>query len=293
MIRRNASLATSHERRGVITFFNLGHYGQLGNQLFQYATLRAVSDSLGYEMRVPMRLDAPKKSGLFELGPLSLACAPLAQDDVRMLKHRYVEKTHAFDPGVFAVSDWTDLCGFFQTEKYFKHLRQELLREFAFRDPIDSYASRYVGAVRLRSDGAPLVAVHVRRGDYLRKGDRFRVLSAAWYRRAMETFAGSKPVFLFFSDDPDWCVASFGGARDPESVPGPQSILHVSTPDHWHDLAVMTRCDHFIIANSSFSWWGAWLAQHARKVVVAPKPWFGPAMGLDESDIVPEEWHRL
>lgn len=277
----------------MITFLNLGRYGQLGNQLFQYATLRAVSESLGYELRVPMRLDAPKKSGLFELAPLSLACKPLEEEDTRLLKHRYVERTHAFDPGVFEIPDWTDLLGFFQTEKYFKHLRHELLREFTFRDPIGNYASRYIESVRVRSDGAPLVAVHVRRGDYLKKGDRFRVLSAAWYRSAMDMFAESGPVFLFFSDDPHWCVENFGGTQDPKSVLRRPSVLHVATPDHWHDLAVMTQCDHFIVANSSFSWWGAWLAQSAEKTVVAPKPWFGPKMGRDERDIVPEEWRKL
>ena len=277
----------------MITFYSLGYYGQLGNQLFQYATLRAVAEAQGYEMRIPMRFDAPKRSGLVELGPLSLACEALAEEDARRFRHRYIERTHAFDPGVFDVGDWTDLAGYFQSEKYFKHLRRELLREFAFRDPIRAYASRYIEAVRARSGGAPLVAVHVRRGDYLQKGDRFRVLSAAWYRSAMDMFAGSKSVFLFFSDDPAWCVENFGGAQDRESVLRPSSLLHVSTPDHWHDLAVMTQCDHFIIANSSFSWWGAWLAQRAKKIVVAPKPWFGPAMGRDESDIVPQDWHRL
>lgn len=293
MICRHASIRFGRGRRSVITFLNLGRYGQLGNQLFQYATLRAVSQSLGYELRVPMRFDAPKKSGLFELGPLSLACKPLAQVDAGLLKHRYVERTHAFDAGVFEIPDWTDLLGFFQTEKYFKHLRHELLREFTFRDPIAGYASRFIGAVRGRSGGASLIAVHVRRGDYLKKGDRFRVLSADWYRRAMDMFAGSRSVFLLFSDDPGWCVENFGGAQELESLRRPRSVLHVSTPDHWHDLAVMMQCDHFIVANSSFSWWGAWLAQAAEKVVVAPKPWFGPKMGRDESDIVPEEWHRL
>ena len=65
----------------MITFSHLGWYGQLGNQLFQYATLRAVAESQGYELRIPMRFDAPKKRGLIELGPLSLACEPLTRED--------------------------------------------------------------------------------------------------------------------------------------------------------------------------------------------------------------------
>lgn len=277
----------------MITFYSLGHYGQLGNQLFQYATLRAVAEAQGYEMRIPMRVDAQKNSGLVELGPLSLGCEPLAEEDARRFTHRYIERTHAFDPDVFNVRDWTDLAGYFQSEKYFKHLRRELLREFTFRDPIGAFASRYIEAVRARSGGAPLVAVHVRRGDYLEKGGRLRILSADWYRGAMDMFAQSGPVFLIFSDDPGWCAENFGGSPDPDSLLRPLSVIHVATPDHWHDLAAMTQCDHFIISASSFSWWGAWLAQGAKKIVVAPKPWFGPGMGLDESDIVPEDWHRL
>ena len=277
----------------MITFYNLGHYGQLGNQLFQYATLRAVAEAQGYEMRIPMRFDAPKNKGLVELGPFSLACEPLAEEDTRRFTHRYIEKTHAFDPDVFDVRDWTDLAGYFQSEKYFKHLRQELLRELSFRDPIGDYAARYIEAIRARSGGAPLVAVHVRRGDYLEKNGRLRVLSPDWYRTAMDMFKKTGPVFLFFSDDPGWCVANFGESPDPESILRPLSVAQVATPDHWHDLAVMMLCDHFIISASSFSWWGAWLSRHPKKTVVAPKPWFGPGMNRDERDIVPEEWRRI
>lgn len=277
----------------MITFSHLGWYGQLGNQLFQYATLRAVAESQGYELRIPMRFDAPKKKGLIELGPLSLACEPLTREDARRIKYRYKEKGFGFDPGIFDVPDWTDLVGFFQSEKYFKHLRAELLREFTFRDPIAAYASRYVEMVRLRAEGAALVAVHVRRGDYLEDSDRFRVLTESWYRSAMDVFAGDRSVFLFFSDDLEWCKENFGGVTDPNSALPSSSNLHVATPSHWHDLAIMTQCDHFIVAGSSFSWWGAWLSQHAKKIVVAPKPWYGSRMGLDESDIVPEDWRRI
>ena len=283
----------AHETLVVITFSRLGWYGQLGNQLFQYATLRAVAESQGYELRIPMRFDGPKKRGLVELGPLSLACEPLTREDARQIKYRYKEKGFGFDPGIFDVPDWTDLVGFFQSEKYFRHLRRELLREFTFRDPISAYASRYIGMVRHRADGAGLVAVHVRRGDYLEDSARFRVLTVSWYRGAMEVFARTKSVFLFFSDDPAWCMENFSGVTDPNSVRPAPSNLHVATPSHWHDLAVMAQCDHFIVAGSSFSWWGAWLSQNERKIVVAPKPWYGPEMRLDESDIVPEDWRQL
>ena len=277
----------------MITFLNLGKYGQLGNQLFQYATLRAVAESMDCEMSIPMHGDKPKGAGLVELGALSLACKPLTDTDARHIRNQYIERSHAFDPDVFNQPDWTDFLGFFQTEKYFKHLRQELLREFTFRDSIGAYASRYVAAIRAQVGKAPLVAVHVRRGDYLKKPEHARILTQAWYRNAMDMFATSRPVFLIFSDDPGWCAENLGGLADRQAIRRLPWTLQVTTPDHWHDLAVMTLCDHFIIAGSSFSWWGAWLCRSADKIVVAPKPWFGPKMGFHESDIVPEDWRRL
>jgi hypothetical protein len=277
----------------VITFSRLGWYGQLGNQLFQYATLRAVAESIECEMRIPMRFDQPKQRGLVELEPLSIRCQALTAADLAQMRNTYKERWHGFDPAVFEQPDWTDFAGFFQTEKYFKHLRAELLEEFAFRAPIAEHAARYVAAIRAQAGAAPLVAIHVRRGDYLTKPDYARILPLAWYLTAMETFDRFQPVYLVFSDDPAWCMENLGAASDREPISRRPATLQVAGPDHWHDLAVMALCDHFIIAGSSFSWWGAWLSQSEGKIVVAPERWFGPKSGIDESDIVPEGWRKL
>ena len=277
----------------MITFSKLGWFGQLGNQLFQYATLRAVAESMECELRIPMRFDQPKKQGLVELEPLSIACGALSEADLGQMRNRYTERTHTFDPDVFSQPDWTDFTGYFQTEKYFRHLREDLLREFAFREPIADYAARSIGALRARVGSSPLVAIHVRRGDYLKKPDYARILPRAWYLTAMETFDRSDPLYLVFSDDPAWCMENLGASSDPEAIARLPCTLQVSTPDHWHDLALMALCDHFIIAGSSFSWWGAWLSQSEKKIVIAPKRWFGPKSGLDESDIVPDGWRKL
>jgi len=277
----------------VITFSKLGLYGQLGNQLFQYAMLRAVAESMECEMGIPMRFDQPKKLGLVELEPLSIRCQPLTEADLGQIQNTYTERGHAFDPEVFDQPDWTDFRGYFQSEKYFKHLRADLLREFAFREPIAAYAARYIAAIRAQAGTAPLVGIHVRRGDYLKKPEYARILPLAWYLTAMEMFARSESVFLVFSDDPAWCMENLGASADQEPIRRRPWTLQVATPDHWHDLAVMTLCDHFIVAGSSFSWWGAWLCRSDEKIVVAPKPWFGPKSGVDESDIVPQGWRRL
>ena len=93
-------------------------------------------------------------------------------------------------------------------------------------------------------------------------------------------------VYLVFSDDILLVP--------PEAlIPCGWNIEYCQTESHWLDLAIVSRCDHFIISPSTFSWWGAWMANNPAKVVVTPKPWFGPKQGLDARDIVPAGWHQL
>lgn len=267
----------------MITFSKLGQYGQLGNQLFQYALLRAVAARNGYEVGVPRRFMGAKGRDLVELAPFAIT-APGLPADFRP-RARFTETSHRYDPAVFDQPDGTDFFGFFQSEKYFKPIEGQLRNELRLPAVMVQTAATWVRE-SLSSDGTALAcAVHVRRGDYLRYPRMLRALSPAWYRRACGVVAsalGSREIsWLVFSDDVPWCVQHLQGPRTHFSI----------LPDHYHDLAAMALCQAHVISPSSFGWWGAWLARST--CVVTPTPWFAPGSGLDARDLVPEPWARL
>ena len=262
-------------------------WSQLGNQLFQWAMLRAVSIRRGFEIRLPMTPDLPKCQGKNELTQFRVHYGHLNDDDRPKLHRKYTERSSAYDPNVFEQPDWTLFDGYFQSERYFADIAAQVRQEVRFVPTIEAAADHYIARLRKEYPRHNVVALHVRRGDYLAKWalGRFRVLPPAYFHAGAEYLPPGDRVYLVFSDDMPWCRRKLRRRG--------WNIEYCETESHWHDLAVLSRCDHFIISPSSFSWWGAWLATNPRKVVVTPRPWFGPMITLDPRDIVPQEWIQL
>ena len=161
------------------------------------------------------------------------------------------------------------LVGFFQSEKYFSKYRQELLDIFAPpSQTVDELRAKY-GFIL----DQPNCAIHVRRGDYLHRTQYNPVCSPDYYRSAIELF-DRDTKFLVFSDDLDWCKQIF-------KSPSCTFSEHV---DEVMDLYLMSMCSHHIIANSSFSWWAAWLNRNPHQRIIAPKKWFGSALSHFNTD---------
>ncbi len=277
-------------------------FGGLGNQLFQYAAGRALALRVGTELALDLRaldgwvshavygLEAfaikarvsgvalpPVRGGLaYALWRAGLTKGP------RLLR----EARSGFDARVLAAPDDSYLHGYFQSEAYFADQAAPLREELRHRS-----AAKGEGAVwlaRIRQDGRA-VSLHVRRGDYLAEADRQGICDAGYYARALQAVAdaaGITPRVYVFSDDPVWAarnlsfglethVVSQGGSEDPAE-----------------DLRLMSACRHHIIANSTFSWWGAWLNPAAEKVVVAPARWT-QRDGAVERGICPAGWLRV
>jgi Glycosyl transferase family 11 len=188
--------------------------------------------------------------------------------------------TNALKPEVLTAPDQTYLLGYWQFEEYFADREPEIRHAFAFpRMAADS--DRLADTIREK----PSVSVHVRRGDYLAE-ERLGFLDASYYRRAVHMIIGENgPVRPFvFSDDPGWCREHLD-LEDAMIVDRPLPVERA-----WEDMCLMSMCDHHVISNSTFGWWGAWLNPSRSKVVVAPRRWVLSPKRI--GDPVPARWLR-
>lgn len=245
----------------MISFPYLGAMGRLGNQLFQMAATIAVAadngDSWAFPSNWGYQADFPV-SGCFrdDFGNGRLYDWPAWQP----------YKAIPYEPGL-------RIMGFFQSERYFAGqagLVRSLLTPKAFR----------------RAVYRRVASVHVRRTDYLPASTCWPTLTVEYYMEAARMLAGKVDRFFVYSDDPQWCRDAF---RDPRFV-----IRSSESSRDVQDLAAMASCEHHIIANSTFSWWGAWLDPSPEKTVIAPKRWFGPDMAAFRTDdLFPDAWTLL
>ncbi|QOX79704.1 alpha-1,2-fucosyltransferase [Trichlorobacter lovleyi] len=283
--------------------------GGLGNQLFQYAAGRALAEKHGVELFLDLsRLQHPKPGDTprcFELAPFNIKASLLAEENRQPLGnyqaclHRLVlkagipllgniilkEQGCGFDPLISRAPSSCVLDGFWQSERYFKQITGLLQQELSLNSP--SPALRKASSVL--SDAT--VAVHVRRGDYVTNpaaASFHGICSQDYYRAAVTNILTCYPdsQFLVFSDDPAWCQEHLDLGQ-----PFRLAVdMGVNGPAE--ELVLISRCAHQVIANSSFSWWGAWLNPSPHKLVVAPCRWFtDPA--ITTNDLVPETWVRL
>lgn len=283
--------------------------GGLGNQMFQYAA--ALSLAVRHHTSVKFDLsylDDPALKGLhasrgFALGCFSLKASFATAKDLRrfrgpftrldkirrrLFRHaRILEKRRGYDPELFkASSGHSFLDGYFQSEAYFRGISPLIRKEFTLLSSLPPEQLTMAGTISL----CQAVSVHVRRDDY-EKNPEVRsyhgLCSTDYYREASGLIRTRCPqaVFFIFSDDVKWC-------RDNLGFLSPFHLVSPSLREPGRDIILMSQCRHHIIANSSFSWWGAWLNPRPDKIVVAPSPWY--ADGAPDGDaLMPETWIPL
>ena len=238
-------------------------YGRCGNFMFMAAACIAYALKHGLEFSMPHRTNDPHWNPIY-LMHLRNEKYVQGKEDVLLNEpfHQYQE--------IPFKEEWRDkqiiLNGYWQSEKYFKEYRNEILYLFAF-------------PYEMKKD---LVSVHVRRGDYLHLQNKHPQIGKDWYERAMDLFPGKQ--FRFYSDDISWCGHTFGHRSD---------CSFSSNSNEIDDLIEMSCCEHNISSSSTFGWWGSWLNQNPDKAVIIPKLWFVEGYNLDTKDIVPEEWIKL
>jgi hypothetical protein len=270
--------------------------GGLGNQMFQYAAARANSLRTGAELKVDLtwfqdegaRVTPRREYALepFGLSPVIASPAELRRTLRRRIVRRrpriLVDVELRFDPRVLTADD-VRLIGYWQSERYFADRAAEIRRDFELPTPAGDLA-------RAIARGES-VSLHVRRGDYAtdpKVETELGVLPAEYYEQAVARMseALAEPEFFVFSNDPDWCAANL-------RIDAPHTFVRPEQGARAHDdLRLMSLCRHHVVANSSFSWWGAWLGETPSTMVIAPRRWFLTSR-FDTADLVPERWLRI
>ena len=282
----------------MLSFRALGYMGRLGNQMFQFASAVGIARRKGYEVFFPSENCSrfvgggpinPKTGELMNVKCDILDCFNVPDGYFKSIKEInpkwvYHEIDFKFNPQVLELAPDTDLYGYFQDEKYFKDFKEEILRCFDFKqEHVDRAEEYWKIHISQKIEGKKTVSLHVRRGDYTVYPEHHPVCSDSYYRSAMEKLGSEDHKFLVFSDDLEWCSKQF---------PGDEFIL-INSGSPYVDLKIMTDCNHHIIANSSYSWWGAWLNQKEGKRIFAPSRWFGPAINKDHREIYCENWEVI
>ena len=264
-----------------VAFNHLGKLGQLGNQMFQYAATKGVASKLDVPFMIPNHREVfddgiGNRYTILLFDAFKLTSASLLGT---LRTENYVQENgFTFNKDLFKI-DKTENCslyGFFQTEKYFKHIEKQIRKDFTFKDEIKNECDDLI------KQFTNPIALHIRRGDFVWNNKNHPPLSLDYYKSALDLFDSDREVIIF-SDDTEWCKEQELFEDDRFAV--------AEGGDQFYDLCLMSMCDDFIIANSTFSWWGAWLGNRGK--VIAPKNWFGETLGHDTKDLYCKGWTVL
>lgn len=292
--------------QSVITRLN----GGLGNQLFQYAAGRALADRLGAPLKVDLSEFDTYLLRSFELDQFNINagiatsaelanfvinpsrfqryCSRLAISlGLGFNKIAFKENKFGYDGTFEKIRHPMYLNGYWQSEKYFKSAGDKLRNELCLVDKLGVASQKILDEILQ----CPAVSLHIRRGDYITNPSAAVVHGVCppdYYYSAIRHIITrvQNPYFFVFSDDPQW-------AKDNLKIGYPVQFVEANGPDRSvEDIWLMKSCNHHIIANSSFSWWAAWLNNKQDKIVIAPRIWFLDKK-INTRDLIPELWHKI
>jgi hypothetical protein len=285
--------------------------GGLGNQLFQYALARRIAYFNNCKIKLDLSGFENYNLRVYHLNHFNIIENTASSDEIASLKrtqgkklpilplslinkiqpyykHSLIKESHFhYDPNMLKVSCNAYLEGYWQSEKYFKDIENIIRKEFTLKHGPDSHNK--VMAQEIMNGES--ISIHIRRGDYVSNATINQLHGACsldYYHLAIKKIktAVSKPHFFVFSDDTIW-------ARENLKTEDPITVVSHNGPDKdYEDLRLMTLCKHHIIANSSFSWWGAWLCANKEKIVIAPNKWFN-TNEHDTRDLIPDSWIKI
>lgn len=250
--------------------------GGLGNQMFQIAASYNLAAEIGTEAVFFEDVHISPHQGRtierYRKNVLSKVKF-LKKEQIKQINSIYKEKKFSYEE--IPKADNISLFGYFQSEKYFEKNKKKIRDLFAESEQTKTYIDEKYGYIQFEK----CTSLHIRRGDYVGLQHIHPVCEKAYYDSAVEKISDNTEQILIFSDDIEWCKNNLKY----------KNITFVSDEDY-NDLYLMARCKNNIIANSSFSWWAAWLNNDSDKKIVAPAKWFGSSGPQDWQDIYCKEW---
>lgn len=297
----------------MITFSQLGNYGRLGNQLFQYAALKSLGLYTGYEVKIPNPKIKNWHGQQCVLDNFNIDCSYLTDSDYQNIKYIYKERESElhfmFDENFFTIPDNTDICGFFQNTKYFYNFKDQIIKELTPKQEFVETAKRQIFDIRKIYGGYEIVSLHIRRGDNTDGTNANDPISTLYGRgkelendsvygmylnKSKNIFSSKKVKFLIFTggsrtdnnnlSDFDWCKQNFVG----------DEYIFLQPQDVVQDFTLMSLCDHNINCHgTSFGWWAAFINLNKQKIVVCPKSYSLPDDNRSEHGFYPQEWIKL
>lgn len=244
--------------------------GGLGNQMFQYANGKAVSMRKNSSLFLDIswykgRIDRQYMLNFFNI-------------EAKIVSRLNIIWTKLFHKENYLEGNW-------QSEKYFKDIKDIIRKEFEIKEILSDNNKTILDNILSENS----VSVHLRGGDYVRgkKSNFHGVCSPGYYQEAFKKIRESveSPHFFIFTDDLEW-------AQKHIELPEPNFIISKKDNKPYEELFLMSKCKHNIIANSTFSWWGAWLNNNPSKIVISPTKWFNDR-NVDSKDIIPESWIKM
>lgn len=271
--------------------------GGLGNQMFQYATAKNLATK--YKQKIVLNTeyfsniptgDVPRK---YQLDIFNIDKDIIFKEKINPIKKlwqkislKFIKESVQINiaSALLKLGISVHLNGYFQSEQYFKEIKDIILEEFTFKTELGTEAQKIKNMLE-QSNG---VALNIRRGDYLRP-DYIKIYGTCtmeYYSKALEYIKTKveKPLVCVFSDDPEWVKKEF---KIDNIIFAGNDILK-----DYEQMYLMTLCKHNIIANSSFAWWGAWLNKNPNKIVIGPKQWL-VGKTADQLEILPKEWIQI
>lgn len=283
--------------------------GGLGNQLFQYATGRALAEERKEMLLLDLSYLSQNPKGaytkrVFELDQIKYIAQIADPTQIKKFSSRrflsrilnrtrikseftFNESTSGYMPDIHQLPVNVLLDGYWQTDKYFNSIRVSLLNEIQPSIKFTDKGKIYAENIKKSNS----VSIHVRRGDYIhhKKANEYHVICGLdYYKKAIEILESSyiDLHYYIFSDDIEWCKIKFDFLKKVEF------IIDENDKKSSQDLFLMSYCKHNIIANSSYSWWAAWLNINREKIVVAPEIWFKKS-NVQSPDLLPESWIKI
>jgi len=301
----------------MISYDRLGSNGRLGNQMFQYAALRGIAAHKNFDWCIPaedypsltnytlqecFKLKNLTEKNIGTLNPLItknelFSFHNLANSNINVRNR--IEKSYEFDEDLFNnIEDNTNIDGFFQTERYFKQIENEIREDFEFKDDILEPCKEFI------SQFSEVIFLHIRRGDNVGREDLCRIPTLDnYYPKALEHFSDTTAVIVC-SDDIDWCnqqeffnddrfYLSNNNERYSYKCLDGDNVMRNSTVPYV-DLCLMSLCNGGIIPTSTLSWWGGYLQKNRTNPIIVQDPWFGPTLSYNNTkDLIPDDWIQL